>query len=101
MQMVALGTSNCIGADSFVEQLRAQANITLQNLSVGACSSNLGLYQLKEIRRAMRGIGVIDFAINDSDAGLNLWGTSRGGKIISDNISTIASHLRSNDYLPI
>jgi hypothetical protein len=101
MQMVVLGTSNCIGPDSFVEQLCAQTSIKLRNLSIGACSSNLGLYQLNEIRPTVRGIGVIDFAINDSDTGLNLWGASNAGKIISDNIRTIAIHLRSNDYLPV
>src|SRR5437588_11480128 len=101
MEMIALGTSNCIGPDSFVERLCASPKIRLQNLSIGACSSNVGLYQLREIAPTNRGIGFIDYSTNDSDAGQNLWGALSASGIITANIRTIANHLRSNGYLPI
>ena len=101
MDAAVLGTSNCIGPDSFVERLCTKTRVRLQNLSIGACSSNLGLYQLSEINPTTRGIGFIDYSINDSDAGWNLWGESDAGGIIARNIRTIANHLRSKDYLPV
>ena len=75
MHILVLGTSNSIGATSYAEKTAAKLGAKITNLSVGASSSNLGLYQLDKIAPVRRGVAFIDFAINDNDAGWNLWGT--------------------------
>jgi hypothetical protein len=101
MQVLVLGTSNSIGAASYAEKTGAKLGAKITNLSVGACSSNLALYQLHKIMPVRRGVAFIDFAINDSDAGWNLWGRQNAPRIILDNIRTVVAKLRSANFMPI
>jgi hypothetical protein len=101
MDVLVLGTSNCIGPNSLVEKIDAKSGMKLTNLSVGACSSTLGLYQLDKVQPVQRGIAFIDFAINDPDAGWNLWNERHASRIIEDTIRTIGARLRSMNFLPI
>lgn len=101
LQVVVLGSSNCIGPASFVEKLGTKIGTKPINLSVGACSSTLGLYQLDKIPPVERGVAFIDFSINDPDVGWNLWKESDGASIIADNIRTIIARLRAMKFFPI
>ncbi len=101
MEVLALGSSNCIGPTSFTEMTGRKLGVKLTNLSLGACSSTVGLYQLQGLRPARRGVAFIDFAINDNDTGYNLWGTEKAPQYVADNIRTIVTRLRSSNYLPI
>ena len=73
----------------------------LINLSIGACSSTLGLYQLLKVYPVQRGIALIDFAINDPNVGWHLWGAQNAPRIIEETIKTIVARLRSMNFLPI
>jgi hypothetical protein len=101
MQVLVLGTSNSIGAASYAEKAAAKLGAKITNLSVGASSSTLGLYQLHKIAPVRRGVAFIDFAINDNDAGWNLWGLQNAPRIISDNIRTMVARLKSTHFVPI
>jgi len=101
MEVLVLGTSNCIGPASYAEKTGARLGVSLTNLSVGACSSTLGLYQLHKVQKVRRGVAFIDFAINDNDTGWNLWGKQHAPRSIADNIRTIVARLRSMNFLPI
>ena len=101
IEMLVLGSSNCIGGASYVEKTCAKLHGRLTNLSVGACSSTLGLYQLHKIEPVCRGLAFIDFAINDNDAAWNLWGKYSAQSTIAENIRTVAARLRSLKYFPI
>jgi glycosyltransferase involved in cell wall biosynthesis len=99
--MAVLGTSNCVGSNSFVEKTAARTGARIHNLSVGACSSGCGIYQLDKVRPVRRGVAFIDFAINDNDTGSNLWSSECAPEIIAGNIRTMAARLRAMNYLPI
>jgi glycosyltransferase involved in cell wall biosynthesis len=99
--VLVLGTSNCVGPNSFVEKLAAKLGVTLANLSVGACTSTLGLYQLDKVQPIQRGVAFIDFAINDSHVGWHLWEEKSAPHIVAETIRTIVARLRSMNYLPI
>ena len=101
LQMLAIGSSNCIGPSSFIEKAGSILGTRVQNLSIGACSSTLGLYQLDKIEPVRRGVAFIDFAINDNDTGLNLWGREDADRVIADNIRTVAARLQALNFLPI
>jgi hypothetical protein len=101
MDVLVLGNSNCVGPTSFVEKIDAKLGVKLTNLSVGACSSTLGLYQLDKVQPVQRGVAFIDFAINDSNTGWNLWNERHASRIIEDTIRTIGARLRSMNFLPI
>ena len=101
MDVLVLGTSNCIGPTSFVEKIGTKIGVKLTNLSVGACSSTLALYQLDKVRPVRRGVAFLDFAINDNDVGWNLWEERNAPRIIADTIRTIVVRLRSMNFLPI
>ncbi len=101
LEILAVGSSNCIGPNSFIEKAGAVLGTRVQNLSIGACTSTLGLYQLEKIKPVRRGVAFIDSAINDNDAALNLWGREDAGRIIADNIGTIAARLQTLNFLPI
>jgi hypothetical protein len=101
IEMLVLGSSNFIGGGSYVEKTCAKLHGRLTNLSVGACSSTLGLYQLHKIEPVCGGLAFIDFAINDNDAAWNLWGKYNAQSTIAENIGTVAARLRSLKYFPI
>lgn len=101
INLLVLGTSNCIGLTSFVKKTTNILGAPLTNLSVGGCSSTLGLYQIDKVNPVQRGIALIDFAINDNDAAWTLWGGDIGKSIIKDNLRTIISRLRSNNFFPL
>jgi len=101
VEILALGSSNCVGPNSFIGKAAAALGARIQNLSIGACSSTLGVYQLDKVQPVQRGVAFVDFAINDDDAGLNLWGRQNAPRTIAHNIRTIAARLRSLNYFPI
>jgi glycosyltransferase involved in cell wall biosynthesis len=99
--LVVLGTSNCVGPNSFIEKVAARTGARVRNLSVGACSSGCGVYQLDKVEAVRNGVALIDFAINDNDAGWNLWGSQRAPGIVEANITTMVARLRALNFLPI
>jgi len=101
MDLLVLGTSNCIGPDSYAAKLGRKLGASFANFSVGASSSTLGLYQLHKVQPAQLGIALIDFAINDGHTGWYLWGQENAPNYIADNIRTIVARLRSMNFLPI
>jgi hypothetical protein len=100
MEIFVLGTSNCLGPHSVVTKMM-DAGLRVRNLSLGACTSTMGLYLLDQIPKVDRGIALIDYSINDADAGWNLWGTARAPHIVGGNIRTIASRLSAMNYIPV
>ena len=101
LQVLAIGSSNCIGPNSFIGKAAAILGTPVQNLSIGACSSTLGLYQLDKIEPVGRGVAFIDFAINDGDTALNLWSREDARRIIADNIKALVSRLHALNFFPI
>ena len=101
IEILALGTSNCVGPDSFVAKMSDLFGLPVRNLSMGASSSTLGLYLLDQISRVARGIAFIDYSVNDVHASWNLWGTANAPGIIESNIRSIASTLSAKNYLPV
>ena len=101
VDVLVLGTSSCIGPTSFVEKIHTEIDVKLINLSIGACSSTLGLYQLHKVYPVQRGIALIDFAINDPNVGWHLWGAQNAPHIIEETLKTIVARLRSMNFLPI
>lgn len=101
LDMAVLGTSNCVGSNSFVEKAGAKAGARVRNLSVGACSSGCGVYQLDKVKPVRRGVAFIDFAINDHATAMDLWGRERARHIIAANLGTMAARLRGMNFLPI
>jgi glycosyltransferase involved in cell wall biosynthesis len=101
LQVLAIGSSNCIGPNSFIEKAGTIVGTRVQNLSIGACSSTLGLYQLDKIGPVRRGVAFIDFAINDNDTASNLWNREDADRVITDNILTITARLQALNFLPI
>jgi hypothetical protein len=100
MELVILGTSNCIVPDSFVAEICRRSQIEVRNFSLGACTSNLGLYASTMIDPTERGVALIDYALNDGYAA-HIWGEARWRPFASRNIRTAGSRLRSKNYLPI
>lgn len=98
-----LGTSNGIGPSSFVSKITdARPGTKVQNLSVGACSSAVGLYMLDLLRPGARdGLALLDYAINDSDAAYHLWGEANAADVIGRHLPNIVGHARGQGYLPI
>jgi hypothetical protein len=101
IEMLVLGTSNCVGPSSFIEKAGAKSAVHVRNLSLGASSSMLGVYELHNVEPVRRGVAFIDYAINDNDVAWNLWGRESGAHIVTTNIGTIAARLRSMHFLPI
>ena len=99
--VVVLGTSNCIGPRSFVYKLAGSKEAVVRNLSVGASSSTAGLYMLDLVAPTTSGLGILDYAINDSDAAHNLWGEKESRHVIAANVRTISYRLRARGYFPI
>ncbi|HZP19812.1 MAG TPA: hypothetical protein VFB16_06330 [Bauldia sp.] len=73
----------------------------LQNLSIGASASTVGLYQSAAIRPARNGFALFDYAINDNDAGYNLWGLARAPAVIATTFHTLAALVAAAGYFPI
>jgi hypothetical protein len=101
VDLVVLGTSNCVGPDSFLNFVKGGTEIRLSNLSLGASSSSVGLYFSGLIPPTKRGFALLDYSINDNDFGYNLWGEARASSVIGRNLRTLLNHLRSANYLPI
>jgi hypothetical protein len=99
IDLVVLGTSNCIGQNSFVHQIRPRVEVRLHNLSIGACTSTLGLYQAARIAPTTCGLALVGFALNDGWAYYELGSLWR--KEVEDNFRTTISLLRSLNYTPI
>jgi hypothetical protein len=93
--LVVLGTSNCIGPHSFVTRIRRGPQTADRNLSIGASASSVGLYLADLIPPTDRGVALLDYTINDNDAGSNLWGEAIAGEAIGANLRTLANRLRS------
>src|SRR5271166_4464915 len=100
MDLVVLGTSNCIISDSFVEWICPRTGVNLHNLSLGACTSSLGLYMLDEVPPSTHGLALIDFGLIDG-WGVNVWGGTVWTKHVENNFKTIVIRLRSLNYTPV
>jgi SAM-dependent methyltransferase len=99
MDLLVLGTSNCVISDSFVDSIRPRTGITLRNLSLGACTSSLGLYMLSEVPPVSRGVALIDYGLIDGWA-LSVWGALFGAQL-ERNLKTLMMRLRSLGYTPL
>ena len=100
LQLAILGTSNCVGPTSFVGRIRPKADCAVRNLSLGACTSSLGLYAVGGLERADQGVALLDYADNDGHSVSSL-ATPERISTIESNIRSLAASLRGRGYLPI
>ncbi|MDJ0390422.1 SGNH/GDSL hydrolase family protein [Roseomonas sp. E05] len=98
MDVLVLGTSNCIISDSFIKYFEKFAGYRIENRSIGASSNSVGLYILETLKDRKFDFAILDYEINDTGV------LGRGLKTADDireNIRSIVAITRSMGCTPI
>jgi hypothetical protein len=98
MDVLVLGTSNCLISESFIKHFQKFSGLQIDNRSIGASSSSVGLYILETMEQKNFQFAILDYEINDSGVvGHNI----KSIDDIRENIRSIVAITRSYGATPI
>lgn len=98
MTLFVLGTSNCIIRGSFVESLRALTHEAVENFSVGASPSLVGLFLLPRLQIMPGDVVLLDYLINDSGSMAHRMRTPAD---ITLTLTTLVADIRTRGATPV
>jgi hypothetical protein len=98
MDVLVLGTSNCLISESFIKYFQSYSGFQIENRSIGASSSSVGLYILETVDLKKFAFAILDYEINDNGViGQNI----KSIDDIKENIRSIVAITRSLGATPI